>query len=160
MQSSRSNAYSKIAAVSYALLGLLDLVAGLSLFSLAARGRLVDFFSAVTPLVAVSPTLDGHPAVAAIASFHAYNFVWIGLASLFVAVRFTWRNQRLGAWVNGCLGGVVGVGFVALLFVPAKMPVFAGSPVLLLWCIGWLFSWLGLRHAPAPGPAKALAAEV
>jgi hypothetical protein len=158
MQSSRSNVYSKVAAVSYALLGLLDLVAGLSLISRAAQGRLVDFFAAVTPLVAVDPSLDGNRAVAAIASFHAYNFIWIGLSLLIVAIRFTWHNNRLGAWLCGGLGAVVGVGFVALLFLPGIMPAADGSPVLILWGAGWLFSWLGLRHARRAGTLQMVAA--
>ncbi|SMD36305.1 hypothetical protein SAMN04488029_2820 [Reichenbachiella faecimaris] len=142
---STSNAFAKVGASSYALWGGLNILAGVMLLGQARAGELKDYFYNVAPNINTDSLINGYDAVGAVAQFHAYNLVWIGLVSLFVAVRFNWKNERVGFWINLILGGFTVLGFSLFLFLPDKMPITSGMLIPLLWLVGLVFTHIGLR---------------
>lgn len=87
----------RIAAALFLIWGLLHLVGGIALLDAAAAGA-DEYLAMLTGVPQVSAIHN--PAAMGVFAFHAFNFVWIGALTIWIAVRFNWQNRLEGMWLN------------------------------------------------------------
>ncbi len=75
----------------------------------------------------------------------AWNLLFFALIGMIVAVRFNWRNSRLGYWINLITVSVTDIGFIAFVLIPGYIALFPGILGPVFWVLGAVFSTLGLR---------------
>jgi hypothetical protein len=80
----------------------------------------------------------------AVLAFFAFNWVWIGLLVLVVAITLNWRNSRIGYWLNLAVAGAADLGLIIFLLLPGYMAVSDGWPGPLLWLLAAVFSTIAL----------------
>lgn len=73
----------------------------------------------------------------------AYLLV-IALAVLAVAAIWTWRNRRVGYWINLALVSVADVIFLAVVVLPSDMPLTRGLIGPALWILAVIATTLGV----------------
>jgi hypothetical protein len=137
----------KIGAVFYALWALLHVVAGASLVFSALTdidGHLREVGTAAAP--SQLPSFGEHTVVSAIAAFHSFNMVWIGVLVFVTALTLNWQNSRGGFWLNLGVAGFLDLGLLVFLLVPGYMAWSDAWPGPLLFAAGATCSALGLRR--------------
>lgn len=139
----------RLGAACYVLWGVVHVLGGtVMLLTLGNDGGAAVFRMLATVNPGTVP--DAVPPVAtAVLGFHAWNMVWIGALVTVLAIRFNWRNQRLGFWLNRVLAGAADLGLVATLLMPGHMRVADGLPGLVLFVPAAVLTAWGLR-TPAP----------
>ncbi len=144
----RTQLYLRIGSISYILWGALNILAGALLLGYAIEGNLKDYLYNVAPLVDSNQhvTLSTNQAVIGLAGFHAFNYLWIGLVSIVIAVKLNWNNSIIGFWINGAFGLFINLGFLFFQFLPGTMPFANGSLVLLLFLVGAIFTGIPLTE--------------
>jgi hypothetical protein len=134
----------KIGALFYILWGLLHVAGGASLLQQVSaegvRGALATLGSAIPD--SELPNVSG-AVIAAVLSFFAFNWVWIGLLVLVVGVKLNWNNSRIGYWINLTVAGAADLGLIMFLLTPGYMALSDGWPGPLLWLLAAVFSTLG-----------------
>ena len=64
----------------------------------------------------------------------------ISVATIYVAVRYNWRNSRLGYWLNFFIVSTEDLLFIFLIVVPGYVPVATLLTGPLLWILGLIFT--------------------
>jgi len=77
----------------------------------------------------------------------AWSLLFFALAGMIIAVKFNWKNSRLGYWINLITVSVTDIGFIAFVLMPGYLPIFPGILGPLFWLLGVLFSTIGLMSS-------------
>jgi len=149
----KENAH-KIAAVLYALWGLLHIYFGIwMLYALGTEGAaavIAIVGSGVDP--STLPTeLD--PVTAATIGQHAWNILWFGIFALVVAVLFNWKNSVAGYWANLVVVSAADSGFAVAIMIPGYIALADGIEGPLLWIPALIFSTIAYRNRNKAVPA-------
>lgn len=150
----------KIGAVFYMLWGLLHIIGGVALLQTLStegvKGALATLGSAV--LTAELPVISGG-VTGAVLAFFAFNWVWIGLLVLIVAVRLNWHNSNVGYWLNLAVAGAADLGLIVILLGPGYMAVSDGWVGPLLWLLAVIFSTTGLLNRNSQQTGQVISKE-
>jgi len=76
-------------------------------------------------------------------AFYVFAFATAGIV---VAVRFNWRNSRVGFWLNAVQVGVADVPFILFVVVPGYVPFWPGVAGPALWIAAVIMTGL-MRHS-------------
>ncbi len=137
----------KVGALFYVLWGLLHIVIGaipLVLFATRGGTALLQFFGA-----AISPeNLPRDPSglAAAIGAQHAWNLLWVGALSVFIAVKYNWKNDKFGYWLNLAVVTATDIGFIAAMVIPGYISLSNGLIGPGLWILAVVFSTIGFSR--------------
>jgi hypothetical protein len=115
---------SKIGAVMYITWGLLHLKAAMSVYQLGIS---------LDPGMLQGRIFQG-----------AWNLLFFAAVSIFVAVKWNWKNNSFGYWINLITVSVTDIGFIAFILLPGYLPLFPGILGPVFWGLGLLFSTAGL----------------
>jgi hypothetical protein len=139
----------RVGAGLYVLWGLVHVVGGAAILAtLQADGGAATLRMYATTAPGTVP--DGVPGVAgAVAGFHAWNLLWIGALVMVIAVRYNWRNQAAGVWLNLTLAGAADAGLIAFLLLPGYMGLADAWPGLGLFVPAALLTAVGYWSARA-----------
>jgi hypothetical protein len=145
----------KAGAVFYGLWGLLHIVGALALLLQlsAGAGAVLATIGSATPAAEV-PAMSGGLAEAVLA-YYAWNLLWIGVLVTVVAVRFNWRNDPAGFWLNLVVVSAVDLGLVVTLVLPGHMALADGLMGIVLWLPAVFFSTWGFVRRPSLLAARA-----
>jgi len=77
----------------------------------------------------------------------AWDLLFFALFAIVVAVRFNWKNDSLGYWLNLIVVSAADVGFIIFVLLPGYVDVFPGILGPIFWILGLVFSTLGYRAA-------------
>ena len=117
----------KIGAVLYFIWGLLHLKAAFSVYQLGAsmnegmvQGRIYQ---------------------------DAWSLLFFALIAMVVAVKYNWRNDQKGYWINFITVSVTDIGFIVFVLIPGYLPIFPGILGPLFWVLGVLFSTIGITRS-------------
>ena len=75
------------------------------------------------------------------------NLAIIASATIAIAARLNWNNDRFGYWLNLGLVSLADIGFIVLLLLPGYFPLGPGLVGPALWILAALFSTIGLKRA-------------
>ena len=124
---STMNLFARLGAVTYVLWGLLHIQAarmvymlGNSLDAGAVQGRVFQ---------------DG------------FNLLFFALFAIAVAVKFNWKNDRMGYWLNLVVASAADIGFIVYVLMPGYAPMVPGAAGPVLWVLAVIFSTLGIRKS-------------
>jgi len=115
----------RIGSISYIIWGLLHLVAASDEFGLAK-------------------TLD-QGLVQGKINQGAWDLAFFALFAIVVAVRYNWRNDRMGYWLNLIVVSAADIGFIIFVLLPGHVDIFPGILGPIFWLGGAIFSSIGLR---------------
>lgn len=121
----KTNVFAKIGAVLYIIWGLLHFKASYGIYILGvnqgasmAQGRLWQ---------------------------NAFFLFLISCTSIFVAIKYNWKNNKLGYWINLIVVSVEDLLFIFLIVIPGYVPIetlFTGP---LLWTLALAFSTIAIK---------------
>lgn len=125
----RAQTAAKIGSVSYVIWGILHFNAAYEVYKLGAtqaasmvQGRLYQ---------------------------DAWNLAFFAVVATFVALRFNWRNDQTGFWINLLTVSVTDLGFLIFVLIPGHSPVFPGIVGPIFWVLGAIFtSWARFSREP------------
>ena len=110
----------RVGAILYVLWGVLHIVAAFKVFSLGqslepgtVQGRIFQ---------------------------DAWNLLFFALFGAAVAIKYNWRNSKLGYWLNFVVVSVGDIGFIIFLLIPGYLPLMPGALGPLLWLLALAFS--------------------
>jgi len=116
--------YARIGAVFYILWGLLHLIAakkvyilGQALESSMVQGRIYQ---------------------------DAFYLLFFALFGIVVAVKFNWKNNKLGYWLNTVIISSADIGFIVTVLMPGYIPLFPGSLGPIVWLIALVLTTIGM----------------
>ena len=70
----------------------------------------------------------------------AWNLLFFALFGTAVAVKYNWRNSKLGYWLNFVVVSAGDIGFIIFLLIPGYLPLVPGALGPLLWLLALAFS--------------------
>ncbi len=74
----------------------------------------------------------------------ALSLLFFALVAMFTAIKFNWKNDPLGYWINLITVSVTDLGFIAFVLMPAHLPMFPGILGPVFWVLGALLSTIGI----------------
>ena len=86
----------------------------------------------------------------------AFFLFLISVATIYVAVRYNWRNSPLGYWLNFFIVSIEDLLFIFLIVVPGYVPVEMLLTGPLLWMLGLIFTtiaYLGRKKVSTSQPS-------
>lgn len=117
--------YAKFGAASYVIWGLLHITASIDEFMLA---------KGLEPGLVQGKINQG-----------AWDLLFFALFAIVVAVRYNWRNDSLGYWLNLIVISAADIGFIIFVLIPGYVTFFPGILGPVFWILGVAFSTLGIR---------------
>ena len=117
-------AFAKFGALSYIIWGLLHILAAFEETTLARN---------------LEPGL-----VQAKLNQGAWNLLFFALFAIVVAVRYNWKNDLLGYWLNLVVVSAADIGFVVFVLLPGHVVLFPGILGPVFWVAGLVFTTLGM----------------
>ena len=84
----------------------------------------------------------------------AWNLLFFAVVSIFVAMKWNWKNNSCGYWINLITVSVTDIGFIAFILIPDYLPLFPGILGPVFWVLGLLFSTAGLISSKNNPPDK------
>jgi len=117
--------YARIGAVFYILWGVLHIMAAVEEFSLGSeleRGVIQGKLN------------QG-----------AWDLLFFSSFAITVAIKYNWKNDRLGYWLNLVVVSAADIGFLLFVFLPGYVPFFPGILGPVFWLIALTFTSLGVR---------------
>lgn len=75
----------------------------------------------------------------------AWDLLFFALFAIVVAIRFNWKNDSLGYWLNLIVVSAADIGFIIFVLLPGYVDVFPGILGPIFWILGLVFSTLGIR---------------
>jgi len=75
----------------------------------------------------------------------AWDLLFFALFAIVVAVRYNWKNDSLGYWLNLIVVSAADIGFIIFVLLPGHVDFFPGILGPVFWILGALFSTLGHR---------------
>jgi hypothetical protein len=121
--------FAKIGAGSYVIWGLLHIGAALDEFRLG---------SGLEPGLVQGKINQG-----------AWDLLFFALFAIVVAVRYNWKNDTLGYWLNLIVVSAADIGFIIFVLLPGHVALFPGILGPIFWILGAVFSTLGIRTKTA-----------
>jgi len=115
----------KLGAGAYVIWGLLHMVAALDEFTVG---------SGLEPGLVKGKINQG-----------AWDLLFFALFAIAVAIRYNWRNESLGYWLNLIVVSAADSGFIIFVLLPGYVDVFPGILGPIFWILGLVFSTLGFR---------------
>ena len=117
--------FAKIGAGSYVIWGLLHIVAAVDEFTLG---------KSLEPGLVQGKINQG-----------AWDLLFFALFAMMVAIRYNWKNDPLGYWLNLIVVSAADIGFILFVLLPGFVPVFPGILGPIFWIAGLVFTTLGRR---------------
>jgi len=117
--------FAKTGAVSYIIWGLLHLKAAYDEFALG---------STLEPGLVQGKINQG-----------ASDLLFFALFGIVVAVKYNWKNDLLGYWLNLIVISAADIGFVIFVLLPSHVAFFPGVLGPVFWITAAIFSTLGVR---------------
>jgi hypothetical protein len=117
--------FAKIGATSYIIWGLLHIGAALDEFRLG---------STLEPGLVQGKINQG-----------AWDLLFFALFAIVVAVKYNWKNDSLGYWLNLIVVSAADIGFIIFVLLPGHVALFPGILGPVFWIGGAVFSTLGIR---------------
>lgn len=117
--------YAKMGAASYVIWGLLHITASIDEFTLA---------KGLEPGLVHGKINQG-----------AWDLLFFALFAIVVAIRYNWRNDSLGYWLNLIVVSAADIGFIIFVLIPGYVTVFPSILGPVFWILGAVFSTLGIR---------------
>jgi hypothetical protein len=87
----------------------------------------------------------------------AWNLMFFTVVVFVTALTLSWRNSRLGYWINLCVVAAADMGFIVLMMAPGLVPFWPAALGPVLWLLAWACSAVALLSSRGP-PGKAAAA--
>lgn len=75
----------------------------------------------------------------------AWDLLFFALFAIVVAVRYNWRSDALGYWLNLIVVSAADIGFIIFVLLPGHVTLFPGILGPVFWILGAVFSTLGFR---------------
>jgi hypothetical protein len=116
---------SKIGATSYIIWGLLHIGAAMDEFRLG---------STLEPGLVQGKINQG-----------AWDLLFFALFAIVVAVKYNWKNESLGYWLNLIVVSAADIGFIIFVLLTGHVALFPGILGPIFWIGGAVFSTLGIR---------------
>ena len=116
--------FARLGAVSYIIWGLLHILAA---------------FQETTLAGSIEPGL-----VQAKLNQGAWDLLFFALFAIGVAIKYNWRNDLLGYWLNLIVVSAADIGFVVFVLLPGHVALFPGILGPIFWVAGLLFTTLGI----------------
>ena len=79
----------------------------------------------------------------------AWNLLFFALFGTAVAIKYNWRNSKLGYWLNFVVVSVGDIGFIIFLLIPSYLPLVPGALGPLLWLLALAFSTAAIYREKA-----------
>ena len=117
--------FAKLGASSYILWGLLHIGAALDEFRLGGT---------LEPGLVQGKINQG-----------AWDLMFFALFAIVVAVKYNWKNEALGYWLNLIVVSAADLGFIIFVLLPGHVDIFPGILGPVFWILGAVFSTLGFR---------------
>jgi len=76
----------------------------------------------------------------------AWNLLFFAVCAVVVAIRYNWKNDRLGYWLNLIVISVADIGFTIFIFIPGHVAFFPAILGPVFWISGAIFSTIGTRQ--------------
>lgn len=70
----------------------------------------------------------------------AWNLLFFAIFGTVVAIKYNWRNSKLGYWLNLVVVSTGDIGFILFLLLPGYLPMFPSALGPLLWLLALSFS--------------------
>jgi len=118
--------FAKLGAGAYVIWGLLHIIAAIDEFTVG---------SGLEPGLVKGKINQG-----------AWDLLFFALFAIVVAVRFNWKNDSLGYWLNLIVVSAADIGFIIFVLLPGYVDVFPGILGPIFWVLGLVFSTLGRRE--------------
>ena len=116
--------FAKIGALSYIIWGLLQILAA---------------FEETTLAGSIEPGL-----VQAKLNQGAWDLLFFALFAIGVAIKYNWRNDLLGYWLNLIAVSAADIGFIVFVLLPGHVALFPGILGPVFWVAGLAFTTLGM----------------
>jgi hypothetical protein len=116
--------FAKIGAVSYIIWGLLHIVAAFDQSKLAGS---------LEPGLVQGKLNQG-----------AWDLLFFALFAIAVPIKYNWRNDLLGYWLNLIVVSAADIGFGVFVLLPGHVALFPGILGPIFWIAGLLFTTLGI----------------
>jgi hypothetical protein len=123
-QRSSIMAFAKLGAVSYIIWGLLHIVAAFEQSTLARS---------IEPGLVQGKLNQG-----------AWDLLFFALFAMVVAIRYNWKNDLLGYWLNLVVISAADIGFIVFVLLPGHVALFPGILGPVFWVSGLIFTTLGM----------------
>jgi len=75
----------------------------------------------------------------------AWDLLFFAVFGIVVAVKYNWKNDSLGYWLNLIVISAADIGFVIFVLLPGHVAFFPGILGPVFWITGAIFSTLGIR---------------
>lgn len=75
----------------------------------------------------------------------AWDLLLFALFAIVVAVKYNWRNDPLGYWLNLIVVSAADTGFILFVLLPGHVSLFPGMLGPLFWVSAAIFSTIGIR---------------
>ena len=79
----------------------------------------------------------------------AWNLLFFALFGTAVAIKYNWRNIKLGYWLNFVVVSVGDIGFIIFLLIPGYLPLVPGAVGPILWLLALAFSTAAIYREKA-----------
>ena len=116
--------FAKLGAVSYIIWGLLHIAAAFEETMLA---------NSIEPGVIQGKLNQG-----------AWDLLFFALFAIVVAVKYNWKNNLLGYWLNMIVVSAADIGFIVFVLLPGHVAVFPGILGPIFWVAGLVLTTLGI----------------
>jgi len=117
--------FAKIGAGSYVIWGLLHIVAAIDEFTVG---------KGLEPGLVHGKINQG-----------AWDLLFFALFAIVVAVKYNWKNDPLGYWLNLIVVSAADIGFIIFVLFPGYVTFFPGILGPVFWILGAVFTTLGVR---------------
>lgn len=133
----------KIGATFYILWGIMHIAMGVMLLVKLHSENITGYLSmmgtSVNEQQATMPEI-----VRGIFGQNAWNLIWFGMFAVYVAIKFNWKNNRMGYWCNLAVVSLSDIGFVMMILIPGYMRTAEAFLGPLLWGLAVFFSTWGI----------------
>jgi hypothetical protein len=79
----------------------------------------------------------------------AWDLLFFALFAIVIAVKYNWKNDTLGYWLNLIVVSAADIGFIIFVLLPGHVALFPGILGPIFWILGAVFSTLGIRTKTA-----------
>ena len=117
--------FAKLGSISYVIWGLLHIAASIDEF-MVGRG--------LEPGLVKGKINQG-----------AWDLLFFALFAIVIAVRYNWKNEALGYWLNLLVVSAADIGFIVFVLLPGYVDIFPSILGPVFWILGLVFSTLDYR---------------
>ena len=74
----------------------------------------------------------------------AFYLLFFAIFGIVVAVKFNWKNSKLGYWLNFVVVSFADIGFIVAVLMPAYLPLIPGLIGPILWLVALTLTTIGM----------------